>query len=349
MLLLILTGLYQRMQLKIWILIVKIRLNTIKNTFEEDKLRVRNMLQNMGLSKPGLLLSRLLDFFIIEPVSVEPTDVIKRMDHLLRVTENSVKQLIERMLPSSIGNHERSLIESAISIVAAIGLIYKILRHYIILGEREENYLIIMQLVYLMPQILKIVKIYHEALNAFMYGKPIGDGVGPLAAYMLAEKCNIMSKRVIDETSVVEAVYESRRLFIVKAEGPGSNVGHPGAVISKIVEELNGNVSLILTIDAAIKLEGEVSGSISEGVGAAIGDPGPEKIAIERAATKYNIPLRALVIKMDLKEALITMKKNIYQSCEIVLNRIDTIIRESTPEGSTIIVAGIGNTMGIPG
>jgi len=349
MLLLILTGLYQRMQLKIWILVIKIRLNTIKNTFEEDKLRVRNMLQNMGLSKPSLLLSRLLDFFVIEPVSVEPTDIIKRMDHLLRVAESSVKQLIERMLPSSIGKHERSLIESAISIVAAIGLIYKILRHYIILGEREENYLIIMQLVYLMPQILKVVKIYHEALNAFMYGKPIGDGVGPLVAYMLAEKCNIISKRVIDETSVVEAIYESRRLFIVKAEGPGSNVGHPGAVISKIVEELNGNVSLILTIDAAIKLEGEVSGSISEGVGAAIGDPGPEKIAIERVAAKYNIPLRALVIKMDLKEALTTMKKNIYQSCEIVLNHIDTIIRESTPEGSTIIVAGIGNTMGIPG
>jgi len=345
---LIITGLYQRIQLKLWILNIKIRLNTIKSIFEEDKIRVKNMLRNMGLATSEVLLTRLLDFFTIEPVSIEPTDIIKRMDHLLRLTENSIKKLVEEALPN-IGKNERSLVESTISIVAAIGLIYKIVRHYIIQGEREENYILIMQLTYLMPQILKITKIYHEALDAFMYGKPIGDGVGPLVAYMLAEKCNVTSKRVIDDTSVLEAVYKDRKLIIVKAEGPGSNVGHPGAVINRIVEELNGNVNLILTIDAALKLEGEDSGSIAEGVGAAIGDPGPEKIAIERAASKYNIPLRALVIKMDLREALTVIRKKIYESCEAAVSYIDRIIEESTTKGSTIIIAGIGNTMGIPG
>jgi len=348
MLLLILTGLYQRIQLKLWILIIKTRLSIIKNVFEEDKLRVKNMLRIMGLEAPEFMLSRLLDFFIIEPVSIEPTDIIKRMDHILRVTENSVKQLTEKALPS-VGKHERSLVESAVSIVASIGLIYRVLRHYVIQGEREENYIIVMQLMYLMPQILRTVKILHEALDAFMYGKPIGDGVGPLVAYMLAEKCNVVSKRVIDETSILEATYRNRRLIIVKAEGPGSNVGHPGAAVSRVVEELNGNVSLILTVDAALKLEGEETGLIAEGVGAAIGDPGPEKIAIERVAAKYNIPLRALVIKMDLREALTTMRKSIYQSCEAVIDRIEKIIEEFTPEGSTIVIAGIGNTMGIPG
>ncbi len=348
MLLLILTGLYQRIQLKLWILIIKTRLSIIKNVFEEDKLRVKNMLRSMGLETPEFMLSRLLDFFIIEPVSIEPTDIIKRMDHLLRVAESSVKQLIEKALPS-IGKYERSLVESAVSIVASIGLIYRVLRHYIIQGEKEENYIIVMQLMYLMPQILRIVKILHEALDAFMYGKPIGDGVGPLVAYMLAEKSNVVSKRIIDETSVLEAMYKNRRLIIIKAEGPGSNVGYPGAVVSRIVEELNGNVSLILTVDAALKLEGEETGLIAEGVGVAIGDPGPEKIAIERVAAKYNIPLRALVIKMDLREALTTMRKSIHQTCEAVIDRIEKIIEEFTTEGSTIIIAGIGNTMGIPG
>ena len=348
MFLLILTGLYQRIQLKLWVLIIKSKLNVIKVIFEEDKLRVKNMLRNMGLATPEALLPRLLDFFIIEPVSIEPTDIIKRMDHILRVTESSIKRVVEKVLPS-IGRYERSLVESSISIVAAIGLIYRVLRHYTIQSEREENYIVLMQLMYLMPQILRIVRTYHEALDSFMYGKPIGDGVGPLVAFRLAEKCNVISKRVIDDTSVLEATYKNRRLFIVKAEGPGSNVGHPGVVISRVVEELGGRVDLILTVDAALKLEGEESGLVAEGVGAAIGDPGPEKIAIERIAVKYNIPLRALVVKMDLKEALTTMRKNLYKACYVVIEHIEKIIEEFTPEGSVIVIAGIGNTMGIPG
>jgi hypothetical protein len=342
------TGLYQRIQIKLWILVIKSKLNVIKSVLEEDKNRVKNMLRNMGLSTPEELVSRLLDFFIIEPVSIEPTDIIKRMDHLLRVTESTFKQVVGRYLPS-LGKHERSLAESSLSIVAAIGLIYRVLRHYAIQSEKEENYILLMQLMYLMPQILRVVKTYHEALDSFMYGKPIGDGVGPLVAYTLAEKCNITSRRVVDDTSVLEAVYENRRLIIVKAEGPGSNVGHPGAVISRIVEELGGRVDMILTVDAALKLEGEESGLVTEGVGAAIGDPGPEKIAIERVAAKYNIPLRALVVKMDIREALTTMRRKIYDSVGVVVENIERIIKENVPEGSTLIVAGIGNTMGIPG
>jgi len=348
LLLLMLTGLYQRIQIKLWVLVIKSKLNLIKGIFEEDKFRVKSMLRNMGLTTPEELVSRLVDFFIIEPVSIEPTDIIKRMDHLLRVTEDTTRQVIGKYLPN-LGKYERSLVESSLSIVAAIGLIYRVLRHYAIQSEKEENYIVLMQLMYLMPQILKVVKTYHEALDSFMYGKPVGDGVGPLVAYVLAEKCNVISRRVIDDTSVLEAMYENRRLIIVKAEGPGSNVGHPGAVVSRIVEELGGRVNMILTVDAALKLEGEESGLIVEGVGAAIGDPGPEKIAIERVAAKYNIPLRALVVKMNIREALTTMRKKIYDSVGAVVENIERIIKEAVPEGSTVVIAGIGNTMGIPG
>ncbi|MCC6043447.1 MAG: DUF1512 family protein, partial [Desulfurococcaceae archaeon] len=74
-----------------------------------------------------------------------------------------------------------------------------------------------------------------------------------------------------------------------------------------------------------------------------------EKIAIERAATKYNIPLRALVVKMDLKEAITTMKKDIVEACERASILIERMIEELTPPNATIVIAGIGNTMGIPG
>ncbi|MEM0001077.1 MAG: DUF1512 domain-containing protein [Desulfurococcaceae archaeon] len=348
MFILIITGLNQKIQLKLWIFEIKVKLNAIHSLLEEDKVKVRNMLRNLGVKAPEAPLSRVLEFFTIEPVEIEPTDIIKRMDHLLRTAESSVRRMLESALPG-LGRYERSLVESSLSVVAAINVIYKVVKHYLLLGEKENNFILIMQLQYLMPQILRTVQIYHEALDAFMQGRPIGDGAGPLVVYNLLEKSTIRSRKVMDDTSIIEAVYRGRRLIIVKAEGPGSNVGHPGAVIDKIVDELKGGVDLIVTIDAALKLEGEESGFIAEGVGAAIGDPGPEKIAIERAASRYNIPLRALVIKMDLKEAITTMRKVIFEACERAVLYLEKIIEETTPNNATIIVAGIGNTMGIPG
>ena len=52
-------------------------------------------------------------------------------------------------------------------------------------------------------------------------------------------------------------------------------------------------------MDAALKLEGEELGRVSEGTGAAIGDPGPEKYAMEEAATERGIGIEAIVIKED--------------------------------------------------
>ncbi|MEM4020520.1 MAG: DUF1512 domain-containing protein, partial [Desulfurococcaceae archaeon] len=311
---LIITGLNQRIQMKLWIWDIRSKMNVIKNILEEDKSKVKSMLKNLGIQTPEVLINRLLEFFTINPVEIEPTDIIRRLNHLLRTTEISVKKLVEDTIPH-IGKYERSLVESSISIVSVINNVYKVVRHYLITGERENNWILIMQLQFLMPQIIRMINIYHESLDAFMTGKPIGDGAGPLVVYNLVENSSIISRKVINDTSIIEIWYKNRRIFVIKAEGPGSNVGHPGVVLSQLVEDLKGNVDLIITIDAALKLEGEETGSLAEGVGAAIGDPGPEKIAIERAASKYNIPLRALVVKMDLREAITTMRKDIYDAC----------------------------------
>jgi len=132
----------------------------------------------------------------------------------------------------------------------------------------------------------------------------------------------------------------------VKAEGPGATVGNPGEAIQKVVEELGGNADLILTVDAALKLEGEETGDIAEGSGAAIGDPGPEKIAIERVATKYGIPLEAIVIKMSAEEAITDMPESVAKAADEAVKRVIERIKE-LPEGATAIVAGIGNTCGV--
>jgi hypothetical protein len=82
-------------------------------------------------------------------------------------------------------------------------------------------------------------------------------------------------------------------------------------------------------------------------VGAAIGGIGVDKYKIEEVATKYKIPVYAIVIKESLKEVLASMTEAISQAADGVISRLISIIRERTKEGNIVIVVGVGNTIGI--
>ncbi|MCS7128332.1 MAG: DUF1512 domain-containing protein [Desulfurococcaceae archaeon] len=342
----IITGTNQRIQMKIWIYDIRSKLNVIRSYAESSRAKIIDALRKLGARDPEYSIAKYIDFFAISPVEIEPIDIIKRLDHILRTEERAIKNFFEKLLPNA-GKYERSLLESSLEVAIVLNYLYKVIRHYILLGEKQNNWVLIMQLQLQMPEIMKVAATYYKALDAFMSAKPVGDSVGAIVAYRLIEESNVLSRKIVEDTAIVEARLASRRVFIIKAEGPGSNVGKPGKVLSDLVEEFNGNIDLVITVDAALKLEGEEDGEISEGVGAAIGDPGPEKIAIERATAKYNIPLRALVIKMDLASALKPLKKELYEAAERAVDYVKRLIVENTLENATVIVAGIGNTVGV--
>jgi hypothetical protein len=282
------------------------------------------------------------------PVELEPTDIIKRLEHLLNVRSRRFKREFEEAMPES-DRVVRSRIETAAEITSALLLIYKIVRHLLLLGEKGRNWILLMQLQLIMPQIMRIAHAYRKALYDFLKGVPIGDSAGPMVAVRLAGP-NSSWRRVEEDTVVAESVMEGRKLVIVKAEGPGSTVGKPGVAVEKIVERLVGEgrkPRLIITVDAALKLEGEETGSVAEGVGAAIGDIGPEKIRFERIAVKYSIPLRAVIIKMGLEEAILAMNKKIVDGVEKAVETVKELILKETRPGDTVLVVGIGNTVGV--
>ncbi|MEM2788585.1 MAG: DUF1512 family protein, partial [Candidatus Bathyarchaeia archaeon] len=155
-------------------------------------------------------------------------------------------------------------------------------------------------------------------------------------------------KRLITHDTVVSEVdIDGRKAYVIKAKGPGGNVGKPGEAIKQILEEKEGRVALIIIVDAAQKLEGERSGEVVEGVGAAIGGPGVDKYKVEEVAAKYNVPLSAILIKEDVDDVISTMRKEIIDGVEEAINRIKRLIHENTKEGDTVIIAGVGNTIGI--
>jgi hypothetical protein len=341
-------GLNQRIQVYIWTRDIRSKLVILEGMAEEARRRTLDYLARNNAKSPESLLNKIVDFFVIEPVSIEPTDIIRRLDHLVNIRIARFREEFEKAMPSS-DLVTRSRAEVSAEITSALTLIQRIVKHYLLLGEKTRNWILIMQLQLLMPQILRIADSYRRALNDFLAGYPIGDSAGPLVALKLS---NFSSNwvEVEHDTVVTDVDFEGRKLILVKARGPASTVGKPGTAVEKIVSELTSKgvkPSLLLTIDAALKLEGEESGVTAEGVGAAIGDIGPEKIRFERVAAEHKIPLRALIIKMSLEEAIQAMNKKIYEGVEKAVARAREIILTETKPGDVVVVAGIGNTNGV--
>jgi len=106
-------------------------------------------------------------------------------------------------------------------------------------------------------------------------------------------------------------------------------------------------VSLVVMVDAGLKLEGEDSGYVMEGVGAAIGGVGVERFKIEELATKHDVPVYAMIVRQSMKEVLSPMTDVLINSVDEVVKRLGRVIRERTKEGDTVLVVGVGNTIGI--
>jgi hypothetical protein len=146
---------------------------------------------------------------------------------------------------------------------------------------------------------------------------------------------------------VYDVDFEGRRVWVVRAKGPGGNVGKPGLAVEKLIQE-SGPIGLVVTVDAALKFEGEPSGDVAEGIGAAIGGPGTERYHIEASASKNQIPLLAVVVKMSSKEAISSITPLIKTGVDAAVNRVQNEIRSKSKPGDSIILVGVGNTIGVP-
>lgn len=285
-----------------------------------------------------------LEFFYIEPVERDPYGFIKRLDHLLNVSRNKLKLMINKIAPDA-DTEEKANLENTLTTTMALNSIYKYAKHWYIVGRKAGSIVIMAQLELLMALLRDIARAYYMSFFATIKGIPIGDSVGAMVAARLMMRST--HKIITSETVVSEVNIDGRKAVVVKAEGPGGRVGKPGEAIQKLIEEYQNKINLIIMIDAAAKLESEETGTIAEGVGAAIGDPGPEKYKIEESSTKYGIPVESIVIKQGIDEAVSAMSKKLAESVDKVVERIKNIIRERVPEGGLVIIAGIGNTIGV--
>jgi hypothetical protein len=179
-----------------------------------------------------------------------------------------------------------------------------------------------------------------EGTEALTNGWPVGDSVGCMVAARLIGNSKV--REMEEDVVVAERKIKGKKVIIMKAKGPGGRLGKLGKAVEKLLKKRK--VSKIITIDAAAKLEGEKTGKIAEGVGVAIGGIGVDRAYIENLATKKNIPLDSVVIKMSQEEAIQPIPEAVLKAVPLALQTVERIIENSK---DTVLVVGVGNTCGV--
>ena len=295
-------------------------------------------------SDPTPRIDRYLEYFTIPPQSMDPSGIVDKLDHILDVRDARLKDEVKLMAPATDEAQTFNL-ENTLEAAMALNFIFKIVRHFYIQGKKTMSFYAIMQVQMILPLVMKEAEAYSSALKAFAEGQPIGDGAGPLVAGKLMHGHEI---RKLHKDCVVATVpFEGRTAFVIKAEGPGGNVGKPGDAVETVIEENKKKITAVIMIDAGLKLEGEKVGEVAEGIGAAIGGPGVDQFKIEEAIAKYQIPIYAVIVKEDLGDAVSVMRKEISDSMDNVIERLKSVVLERTKEGDKIIIVGVGNSIGV--
>jgi hypothetical protein len=78
-----------------------------------------------------------------------------------------------------------------------------------------------------------------------------------------------------------------------------------------------------------------------------MGGIGVERYQIEEVATRFNIPVYAVIIKESIQDAITVMRKEISDSFDKVINTVFALIEDKTLEGQSVLIIGVGNTLGV--
>jgi hypothetical protein len=317
------------------------KLNEYTASTKKDFLHyVKNNLTSK--TDPAKKLDSFFDYFTIMPIDLDPNGIISKINHLVRSREDFIRLQINGMF-TDLSSVELSKLQNLLEIVTTLQLFYKHTRHLYLTAKKQKNFPLILPLQMMIPFIMEEAVALKDAMPAIKKGQPIGDSIGPMIVGQMM--LNTTKELAAFETVWSRTTFEDRKLFLLKAEGPNATVGRPGDGFEKIIS--NNKPDLVIMIDASLKLEGEDSASIAKGFGAAIGGIGTERFKIEEIATKNQIPILALVVKQSIHEAITLMTEEISDKANAVMDELHQMIRENTTSGQTILVIGVGNTIGV--
>ena len=282
-----------------------------------------------------------LEFFAIQPVSLDPYGIVRKIEHIMDMSENRFEYFVNQIAPR-LGKEQRQNIKMGLSGAVSLHGIAKLVRHFVETVRKTKNLQLALLLQMQLPMIERLSKALLAGTEALSNGWPIGDTIGNLVAahFVGNSKMKEFEKDVMLATKRVSG----RKVFIMKAKGPGGRLGKIGKAVDKLVKK--NKIAKIITIDASAKLEGERTGTIAEGVGVALGGIGVDRSYIENVAVKKKIPLDSIVVKMSQEEAIQPMKKEILATVPNVLQIVGERIKATKGRGAVLVI-GVGNSCGV--
>jgi len=295
-----------------------------------------------GKDDPTPRIDQYLEYFTTFPSDLDPAGIVGKLEHIIDVRDRRFKDEIKIIAPE-IEETESSNLEGVLEVALALNYVYRVVRHFYLLGKKMMSYFVIMQIQMQLPILMQEAKAYAGAVNAFAYGQPIGDGAGAMVAARLmhGKRYREIAKDIVS----AQISMDGRKVHVLKAKGPGANIGKYGDAIQKLIKK-HKKATLIM-VDAGLKFEGEETGHTIEGVGTAIGGIGIDQFKIEEIASKFKTPLNAVVIRMSITESVAPMRKEIVDGVNDAIGKVKRLIKERTKKGDVAIVVGVGNTVGI--
>lgn len=294
-------------------------------------------------SKLKQSVANFMDFFAVSPIDIDPYGVIKKIDMLVRQSDRKFRMFVDSVAPK-LSPVEKSNIKDALAGAMTTHQIAKIMRHMIEMIKKYKILQLALILQMQFPLIAKIAKAASAATYAFADGVPIGDGAGPVVIASFTSPKTRVKTSEDDEFSVATVKINGRPVLVSKAHGPGATTGYPGKFLLKLYKKQKFNH--IITVDAALKLEGEKTGSLAEGVGVAMGGPGVDRYEIEGLALQYGIPLDAIAIKMSDDEALQPMPEAVWKAVPNAMEKVKEVLK-TVPRSKRVLIIGVGNTCGV--
>ncbi len=273
------------------------------------------------------------------PTGIDPNGLVHKLESILDFSEDKMERFVHDMAGEDMGEEQKANVTMGFKGVYGSQQIYVMVRHFKELIEDTKNFQLGGMMQMMLPLYEEIAESQKAATEAFVNGVPIGDSVGPMIAASFMEN---EPEEAAEDVIYTEETYEDKDLLVLKSNGPGSRLGKYGDAIDDLVE--NHDIGKIIFVDAGMRFEGEDTGKVVDGTGVLMGGPGVEKFKIEEIASEHNIPLEGFVVKQSGPQASRPMHSKIYDA---VPNAIERIEDEIVDTDGTVLLVGVGNTVGI--
>jgi hypothetical protein len=207
----------QKIQMYVMLREVEVSLYKLKFIKEEGRKIAVETIKDIGKPQadPTDKVDRFMEYFTIGPQNLDPAGVVWKLEHILDVRDTRFKDEVKSMAPASDEIQVNNL-ENTLEAASALNFIYKVIRHYYLLGKKTLSLYVIMQIQMILPLVMREAEAYASALKAFAYGQPIGDGAGALVAAKLMHGQE--TRKIAKDCVVATVPFEGRTAFVIKAE-----------------------------------------------------------------------------------------------------------------------------------